>query len=91
VSLKLIELQVALPRTMDAGKTANDLLQKGLIQQEQTSEINRKNGRLESKKVTNKGKADQSSMSNKDHESSASAKADKNQHPFKGLKIDYSG
>jgi hypothetical protein len=86
--LKLIELQVAIPRTVDAGKSAIDLSQKGLIQQSHISESNRKNERTDSKKVTHKEKTGQSNLHKNNH---TPKNTDDSKHPFKGLKIDYSG
>lgn len=94
VSLKLIELQVAIPRTMDAGKIANDLAQKGLIQQENVTETNRKKQLAEAKKVTGKERAEQSSLHTKEQQDGRAGGASNSgstKHPFKGQKIDYSG
>jgi hypothetical protein len=91
VSLKLIELQVAIPRTMDAAKTANELAQRGLLQQFHTTESNRKNAHLDSKRVTENEKTDQSRFHKNSQDNRKGNNTDENKHPFKGVNIDYSG
>ncbi|WNB90376.1 hypothetical protein [Bacillus sp. NEB1478] len=91
MSLKLIELQVAIPRTIDAAKTANDLSQKGLLQQFHTTESNRKSSHLDSKKVTKKEKTDQSVFHKNNQENLTDKNSAGNKHPYIGMNIDYSG
>jgi hypothetical protein len=87
VSLKLIELQVAIPRTMDAGKMAAEHTQKGMVHQAHLSETNRKRQIIESKKVSGKKHTEKNLLHNKDHTSAKPL----SKHPFKGQEIDYSG
>ncbi|MFE1244480.1 hypothetical protein ACFW35_10150 [Fictibacillus sp. NPDC058756] len=88
MSLKLIELQVAIPRTMDAGKTATDLAQRGMIHQAQLSEQDRKKQLNESKKVSAKERTENSVLHTGETSKSTQLLA---KHPFKGQEIDYSG
>jgi hypothetical protein len=83
VSLKLIELQVAIPRTMDAGKIAAEHTQKGMVHQAHLSETNRKRQIIESKKVFGKKHTEKNLLHNKDH---TSAKPLSNIH-LKGRKL----
>jgi hypothetical protein len=87
MSLKLIELQVAIPRTMDAGKMAADLAQKGIIHQVQLSEEDRKKQIAESKKVSAKERTENSVLHTKNQKTNQLVA----KHPFKGQEIDYSG
>lgn len=84
LSLKLIELQVAIPRSVDAAKSVTDTLNRGLLQQEYRSEEIRKKDRIESKRVNKKTSAEESLLHIKQDETN-------NNHPFKGQNIDYSG
>jgi hypothetical protein len=92
VSLKLIELQVAIPRTVDAAKTAIDTAQRGLVQQEQATEENRKKQLLETKIITHKDNPEKNLFhTNVQEETIHKAKQNQTKHPFKGQKIDFSG
>ncbi|RZT22914.1 hypothetical protein [Fictibacillus sp. BK138] len=90
MSLKLIELQVAIPRTMDAGKTAAELAQKGMIQQAHLIDQDRKKQITESKKVSAKERTDNSTLHTGENNTSKSTQRSA-MHPFKGQEIDYSG
>lgn len=90
MSLKLIELQVAIPRTMDAGKTATELAQRGMIHQAQLSEQDRKKQLTESKKVSAKERTENSVLHTGEKQTSKSTEMHA-KHPFKGQEIDYSG
>jgi hypothetical protein len=95
MSLKLIELQVAIPRTMDAAKKVDELAQKGLIQQAHLTEQTRKKQLEDTRKISAKERADQTMLRTKgdgEPERPLNMKQDPlNNHPFKGRKIDYSG
>jgi hypothetical protein len=90
MSLKLIELQVAIPRTMDAGKTAADIAQKGMIQQAHLTEQDRKKQIDESKKVSRKERTE-SSILHTGEKQTVKSNLLHAKHPFKGQEIDYSG
>ena len=90
MSLKLIELQVAIPRTMDAGKTAAELAQKGMIQQAHLLEQDRKKQIIESKMVSAKERTDNSTLHTGEKNTSKFTQQSA-KHPFKGQEIDYSG
>jgi hypothetical protein len=90
MSLKLIELQVAIPRTMDAGKSAIDLAQRSMIHQAQLSEQDRKKQLTESNKVSAKERTENSVLHTAEKQTSKSPHMHA-KHPFKGQEIDYSG
>jgi hypothetical protein len=90
MSLKLIELQVAIPRTMDAGKTAVDLAQRGMIHQAQLLEQDRKKQLTESRRVSAKERTENSVLHTGENQTSKSTQMHA-KHPFKGQEIDYSG
>lgn len=88
LSFKLIELQVAIPRTMDAAKSSIEISNRGVLQQEYKTEEIRKQHLIETKSVTRKQQTDKSYIHTniQDEKTAKDAK-----HPFKGKKIDYSG
>jgi hypothetical protein len=100
MSLKLVELQVALPRTQDVGKIQEQLQQRGQHMQDQIVVGLQKQDERKSKQV---GKSDkkEKSILHLDHSSSKfvnlssrkkeSTHEQKEQHPFKGNLIDVSG
>jgi hypothetical protein len=90
MSLKLIELQVAIPRTMDAGKNAFDLAQRGMIHQAQLSEQDRKKQITESRKVSAKERTENSVLHTGEKQTDIPIQMHA-KHPFKGQEIDYSG
>lgn len=89
VSLKLIELQVAIPRTVDASKASLDLMNRGLLQQQQTTEEIRKKDKNESKRVNQKEAADAGLFQSNQQQEKTSSRSQS--HPYKGKKIDYTG
>ncbi|WP_064093688.1 hypothetical protein [Rossellomorea aquimaris] len=102
MSLKAIEMQVALPRTFEAGKAAqqnqeqNQLLQSA-VALEMEKELKKK--RQSVKQADAKGDATlHQEKSKQKHSSEKSPRSDSqaqlkpgNPHPFKGKSIDYSG
>ncbi|MDM5316503.1 hypothetical protein QUF49_10910 [Fictibacillus sp. b24] len=86
--MKLIELQVAIPRTVDAAKSATETLNRGLLQQEHKSETIRKKEKMESKRVNKRASAEESILHTKSQQEKNTTSTS---HPFKGQKIDYSG
>lgn len=100
MSLKAIELQVALPRTQDAGKLQEQLQQRGQIMQDQFKEQVHKE--QEKKRTTvskNESKQKAVFLNNKDQKEQQQQKSNKQKketiqeitHPYKGTKIDFSG
>lgn len=91
VSLKLIELQVAIPRTLDASKTSIDVMNRGLLQQQQTSEEIRKKDKIEAERVNQKEATESSLFHTNDQHQLEKTSSKSSSHPYKGSKIDYSG
>ncbi|MCJ7839665.1 hypothetical protein MUB24_01810 [Lederbergia sp. NSJ-179] len=105
MSLKSIELQVALPRTMEAGKITEQLQQRGQNMSEQVSEeIEEKLKRdresvnhLEEKVELQLREEDGSSQQNHPQQphtnrrNKSTEKKNRDNHPYKGNRIDYSG
>jgi hypothetical protein len=105
VSLKAIEMQIALPRTHDAGKQQEQLQHRGQIAQSHAAEFVQKEGDLQRSSVIKheqKGKTEfqKENYDSKDHddqqEKSRKKKNKKDeaypeQHPYKGTFIDFSG
>lgn len=90
VSYKALELQVALPRTFEAGKMLTDIQQRGLIAQtqlkaDQFAIEERNRMKIEKANAKSKGKFGQNSSGHDD-------KGDVPnhfKHPYKGSQIDY--
>ncbi|WP_433749805.1 hypothetical protein [Falsibacillus pallidus] len=99
MSLKLVELQVAIPRTADASKTAENILKQGaVISQEASNELEKEYQR-KSRQVIENAKSEKTSDQNESRgqkESAALGENKKNKemnqakHPYKGNTIDYS-
>ncbi|WP_423410049.1 hypothetical protein AABM38_08895 [Heyndrickxia sp. MSNUG] len=104
MSLKAIEMQIALPRTQDAGKIQEQLQQRGQHLQQHAAQSVTKEDELKRKTVI-KNNQKQEARLNKDDGSSnhhqEQRNPDKNKnsetqhihpnHPYKGKVIDYSG
>ncbi|WP_075980902.1 hypothetical protein [Bacillus massilinigeriensis] len=102
MSLKTIELQIALPRTLEAGKLQEQLQQQGTIMQEHAGQSVKKE---EEKQRTTVLKSDLKEIrptledeggknSYHDGKRQRRKKEDhhkKENHPYKGTNIDYSG
>ncbi|PLR77661.1 hypothetical protein CU633_09645 [Bacillus sp. V3-13] len=102
MSLKSIEMQVALPRTQDAGRIQEQLQQRGqhLIEhaaesvqkneekQRKTVQKNEQKGEVKMSKDESKKQDDGSKQESKQEKEK---KAAKELHPYKGTIIDYSG
>ena len=101
MSLKLVELQVAIPKTFEAGKVAENHQQNVLNQQLHANEAAKRESErqqsvvLESEDVH--GIKDDEEQSNENHQQhkkkkqQMSAKEKAAQHPFKGNLFDFSG
>lgn len=102
ISLKLIELQVALPRTQDVGKMQEQLQQKGQISQDHLAsamlkeqEKRRKQVNENEKSAQNKLKNDSSSEENSTYGGKRKIpnqdEETQQQHPYKGTFLDIEG
>ncbi|GIN61553.1 hypothetical protein J27TS8_15460 [Robertmurraya siralis] len=103
MSLKAIEMQVALPRTHDAGKLLEQMQQRGQLQHDLASESVK---REEEKKKNSVIKQEQKDITRfqkeRHHEEQSQSQQHgsnkgkqkhhpKEQHPYKGTRVDYSG
>jgi hypothetical protein len=103
MSLKAIEMQVALPRTQDAGKIQEQLQQRGQLSQDFASLEMKKESEKQQKTVLKSSQKEKAefnkegesnetgqdpSQNNKKQNKKENAKLN---HPYKGKKIDYSG
>jgi hypothetical protein len=105
MSLKLIEMQVALPRTFDASKLHDQLSQRGQhINDHAAQEMNQEEIKLRSSVIKQEQKEDAKLNNNdenkKDHREHKKGKPKNSQdeihqptekHPYKGNFIDFSG
>ncbi|MEH7882746.1 hypothetical protein V7654_00355 [Bacillus sp. JJ1609] len=104
MSLKAIEMQIALPRTQDAGKIQEQLQQRGQHLQEHAAqsvtkedELKRKtviknNPKQEAHLTKDDGSSNQNQeQSNPDKKKNSEHHHIQQNHPYKGKVIDYSG
>lgn len=103
MSLKTVEMQVALPRTFDAGKLSEQLNQKAQLDNDLAAAQNQKDAELKRTSVVKEERKAEAKLHRENHEDpqfSSSDKRDKKQeekqekkekHPYKGLKFDISG
>lgn len=105
MSLKGVELQIAIPKTFDAGKIAEQAQQQVLANQAHANEALKKeverkqltvNMSERAEEVDVDDEAEQQEYTNANHQRkkkkrAAKKKQDKTQHPFKGNFVDYSG
>lgn len=103
MSLKAIEMQIALPRTQDAGKIQEQLQQRGQHLQEHAAQSVTKEDELKRKTVIKNNQKQEAHLnkddgsSNQNQEQSRHNKQKNNDnhiqqhHPYKGKVIDYSG
>ncbi|QPC46370.1 hypothetical protein [Mangrovibacillus cuniculi] len=103
MTLKAIEMQVALPRTIDAGKLSEQMQQRGQIAQSVIADEAIKKQERERKVVSQKEQVYKSKnslenntpqTSNNNGEPKVSEQRRKNslgEHPYKGKSVDYSG
>jgi len=103
MSLKAIELQVALPRTYDAGKMQEQIQQRGQLTHDLAAREMEKEVKKQEKSVVKQKQKDSVKLKKDEksgqHESSYSQKEQEddekeelmNQHPYKGKSIDFSG
>ena len=105
MSLKTIELQIALPRTQDAGKIQELLQNRGQHLIEHASEqekksakaknetvyMQEKNSPVDCRKHSNSSGQQEKQGQNDESEKNHSAFSQAAVHPYKGKQIDYSG
>ena len=101
MSLKAVELQIAIPKTFDAGKVAEQHQQNVLQHQHNANEalkkeLEKKQTTVNDTEPTEKTIHDENNRSGNDHQSKNNqSKKDKHTkeatHPFKGNLIDFSG
>lgn len=104
MSLKAIELQVALPRTQDAGKLQELLQNRGQQLIEHASEQEKKDTKAKNETVLrqeknssvdwnnhSKGRQQEKRRQNDESNNNHSAFSQAEIHPYKGKKIDFSG
>ncbi|WP_342559259.1 RNA polymerase subunit sigma [Metasolibacillus sp. FSL K6-0083] len=100
MSLKGVELQIAIPKTFDAGKMADQQHQNNILQQMHANEALKKELERKQKTVNDTENLDAISDEESHNESNAEQQKKKKQtkeekekahHPFKGNFIDYSG
>lgn len=103
MSLKSIELQIALPRTFDAGKIQDQLQQRGQAISGFAAESTRENAEKRRTTVIKHEQKQNVTLFNDESESQKEAGGhdrkenqkkdshDKQNHPYKGKVIDYSG
>ncbi|WP_221564365.1 hypothetical protein [Alkalihalobacillus sp. TS-13] len=100
MSLKLIELQIAIPRTQDAGKVQEKLQQQSQINQSHAAAIEKERSErnrtsVEKQDRTDKQQFDDRNRSNAQHHQQNRQTHDQEKenvkHPYKGQRIDFSG
>jgi hypothetical protein len=102
MSLKAIEMQIALPRTQDAGKIQEQIQQRGQHLQEHAAQSVTKEDELKRKTVLKNEQKNEAQLhkdgNGKDQQRHQSEQKMKKQeklvqqhHPYKGKMIDYSG
>lgn len=103
MSLKAIEMQIALPRTHDAGKIQEQIQQRGQHLQEHAVQSVNKEDELKRKTVIKNNQKQEAMLtkdehsSNQQQEQNRQHRQNKNEeplqqhHPYKGKIIDYSG
>lgn len=104
MSLKTVEMQVALPRTFDAGKITEQLNQKAQLDNDLAAAQNQKDAEQKRTSVVKEEKAAEAKLHRENHEDPQFSSSDKRnnkqeeekqekkeKHPYKGIKFDISG
>ncbi|WP_449619405.1 hypothetical protein [Robertmurraya sp. Marseille-Q9965] len=100
MSLKAIEMQVALPRTLDAQKLQEQMQQRGQLQTDFATESVKKEEVKKEQTVLKQEQKDitrfQKERNRDQHSGERGEKRDKNpkqkeKHPYKGTHVDFSG
>ena len=100
MSLKLAELQIAIPKTFDAGKVADQIQQQSTINQSNAQAASERQLEKNRETVTKSNEATETSSQNEERErvEQERQKREKKEreitetkHPFKGNFVDFSG
>ncbi|MDZ5473454.1 hypothetical protein SM124_17205 [Bacillus sp. 31A1R] len=103
MSLKAIEMQIALPRTHDAGKLQEQIQQRGQLQNDLASHSVHKEEEKKRTSVIKQEETDHVQLSHKEKEKQDSEQKkrqkqkeeiqikEKERHPYKGNYVDFSG
>lgn len=102
MSLKAIEMQIAIPRSQDAGKLQEQLQQRGQVMNDIASQASLKEEERKRKTVVENADASEIMLSsgeqNSQQQQSQSDRtkrkkeiSEKESHPYKGKLVDYSG
>ncbi|RAK23396.1 hypothetical protein B0I26_101357 [Anoxybacillus vitaminiphilus] len=95
MSLKLVELQVALPRTYDIGKIQEQMAQQSQFMQSQLAASIQKKEELQRRQVTAKEKSSEARWKKEGNplqlQTNKKMKTAKQNHPYKGTMIDFTG
>lgn len=101
MSLKSVEMQIALPRTVDAGKLQEQMQNRGMLQNDAAANLVKKEDEQKQKTVVKQERKDivrfHKEGENNNESDQKREKRDKNQekqgaqHPYKGKILDYSG
>ncbi len=100
MSLKLIELQVAIPRTQDAGKMQEKFQQQSQINQSQATSTEKEKAERNRTSVEKQEHMEKQHFNGRqgDHSHHHQQKRDKHnqeeekvKHPYKGRRVDFSG
>jgi len=105
MSLKTVEMQVALPRTVDAGKISEQLQQRSQLANDLAAAQNQKESELKRTSVVKEERKAEAKLHREKHEQpnhqsskqrtiveiEEEKQEKKEKHPYKGLKFDISG
>lgn len=100
MSLKGVELQIAIPKTFDAGKIADQLQQQTTISQANAQAASERQLEKNRETVTQSNNTAEASLSNNEREKADQERKkrekkeqemNKVKHPFKGNFVDFSG
>ncbi len=100
MSLKLAELQIAIPKTFDAGKVADQIQQQSAIQQSNAQAASERQLEKNRETVTKSNEASETSSQDEEKERMEQERQNRKKreqeiketkHPFKGNFVDFSG
>ncbi|SEM21058.1 hypothetical protein SAMN04487786_1353 [Paenisporosarcina quisquiliarum] len=100
MSLKLAELQIAIPKTFDAGKVADQIQQQSAIQQSNAQAASERQLEKNRETVTKSTEASETSSQDEEKERMEQERQNRKKreqeiketkHPFKGNFVDFSG
>lgn len=100
MGLKNIEMQIALPRTFEAGKIQEQMQQRGQIQHDLMQEMVKKEEQLKQTGVVRQEMTPKANLRDKERgrdkqqyiaKKKKEEKVNLARHPYKGTKVDFSG